>query len=250
MIAAMTSDASLDAVRAYWTAQLGFDPELASGVIIARPEGTMGGYQGVYAFRHGYSCIISPPAAWRARLTKALAGKTFEQAFDVAVLRTALDGGAAQSIGPAWIGCADESDVAAAEASAVRLLQPRDRAALERLREACDATEWEHSAIELDRVPVFGVYEGPALAAAASYEPWGERLRSVGFITRAELRGRGYGHAVAAAATSHGIAAGHVMIWQTLEGNAPSMAVARRLGFQPYARTIALRLRGARPGPP
>jgi hypothetical protein len=33
------------------------------------------------------------------------------------------------------------------------------------------------------------------------------------------------------------------MLWQTLESNAPSMSVAGRLGYQPYARTIAIRLR-------
>ena len=36
------------------------------------------------------------------------------------------------------------------------------------------------------------------------------------------------------------------MQWQTLESNAPSMAIGRALGYQPYCRTIAVRLRVGR----
>jgi len=46
----------------------------------------------------------------------------------------------------------------------------------------------------------------------------------------------------AAAATAHAIDAAYVAQWQTLESNVPSIAIARALGFQPYCRTIAVRL--------
>ncbi|MDE3096029.1 MAG: GNAT family N-acetyltransferase [Chloroflexota bacterium] len=240
----MTADSSLDLVRAYWTAQLGFDPDLANGVLVARPEGTLRGYHGVYVFRHGFSCIVSPPAAWRAPLRAALAGRTPDGAFDVDTLLAVLGAAAERAVGPSWIGCADASDLRPVRAGAARQLEGRDRPALLALAEACGAADWEHSAIDPARPPIFGAFEGPALAAAASYEPWGERLRAVGVVTHPARRRRGYGRAVAAAATAHGIEDGRVMLWQTLEANAPSMAIARALGYQPYARTIAVRLRG------
>jgi RimJ/RimL family protein N-acetyltransferase len=243
----MTADASLDDVRAYWTAHLGFDPDRANGVLVARPEGTLSRYAGVYVFRHGYSCIVSPPPAWRPILREALAGRTPDEAFDVAALTAALGDAAGLVVGPAFIGCADAEDFRPAPPPRndlrTRLLEPRDRPALEALAAACPPIEWEHSAIEYDRAPIFGAFEGDVLVAAASYEAWGDRLRAVGFITHPSRRHRGYGLAVGSAATAHGIAGGYVMIWQTLESNAPSMAVAKRLGYQPYARTIAIRLR-------
>lgn len=251
MMPAMTADSSLDLVRAYWTAQLGFDPDLANGVLVARPEGTLRGYHGVYVFRHGFSCIVSPPAEWRAPLRAALAGRTPDAAFDVDALLAVLGDAAERAIGPAWIGCADASDLRPVRADAARQLairpvrEERDRPALLALAEACGAADWEHSAIDPARPPIFGAFEGPALVAAASYEPWGERLRAVGVVTHPARRRRGYGRAVAAAATAHGIADGRVMLWQTLEANASAMAVARALGYQPYARTIAVRLRAA-----
>lgn len=245
----MTTDATLDDMRAYWTTHLGFDPDRANGVLVARPEGTLGHYAGVYAFRHGYSCIVSPPPAWRPALRDALAGRTPDEAFSVSALTAALGEAAGLVVGPAFIGCADEEDVRAAAANqaasgvrpSTRLLEPRDRPALEALA-AVRPEDWEHSSIEFDRPPIFGAFEGDALVAVASYEAWGDRIRSVGFITHPSRRRRGYGLAVARAATAHGIAAGDVMLWQTLESNAASIAVARRLGYQPYARTIAIRL--------
>ena len=246
----MTAEASLDDMRAYWTLHLGFDPDRANGVLVARPEGTLGHYAGVYVFRHGYSCIVSPPTEWRPALRDALAGRTPDEAFSVPTLTAALGDAAGLVVGPAFIGCADEEDVRAAASDqpaarprpSTRLLEPRDRPALEALA-AVRPADWEHSSIDFDRPPIFGAFEADALVAVASYEAWGDRIRSVGFITHPSRRGRGYGLAVATAATAHGIAAGYVMLWQTLESNAPSMSVARRLGYQPYARTIAIRLR-------
>lgn len=239
----MTNDASMEALRAYWREHIGFDPDMTQGIVVARPEGTMGHYHGVYVFRRGYGLIVSPPPRWRALLRDALSGRTPDQAFDAGVLEQILGADAAMTVGPAWIGVADESDAARVTPQGARLLEERDRPALLALKQAVSPTEWEHSAIEVERTPVFGVFEGPALLAAASYEPWGERISAVGILTHPLHRRRGCATVVAAAAVAHGLARKQVMLWQTLESNAPSMAVARTLGFQPYARTIAIRLR-------
>jgi GNAT superfamily N-acetyltransferase len=239
----MTTDASLEVLRAYWRQQIGFDPDVTQGIIVARPQGTLRTYRGVYVFRRGYGCIVSPPQQWRALLRDALMGRTPEAAFDVALLQSILGADAQSVIGPAWIGIADDADAARVVPQGARLLEDRDKAAVLELQRASGATDWEHGAIEPDRSPIFGVFEGAALLAAASYEAWGERVSAVGIVTHPRHRRRGCASVVAAAAVAHGLARKQVMLWQTLEANAPSMAIARKLGFQPYSRTIAIRLR-------
>ena len=126
----------------------------------------------------------------------------------------------------------------------VRPLQPSDRPALLALAEAC-GPDWALSGIDPLRPPIFGVFEHDVLLAAASYEPWGEQVRATGVVTHPRHRRHGYGRAVAAAATAYGVQHGFVMLWQTLESNRASLAIAKSLGYQPYARTIAISLRAS-----
>jgi len=239
----MTTDASLETLRAYWRQQIGFDPDVTQGVIIARPQGTLRTYHGIYLFRRGYGCIISPPEQWRALLQVSLRGHTPDAAFDVRALRLILGDDAESIAGPTWVGCADDTDVARVAPRGARLLEDRDRPALLELRRITSARDWDEGAVDPDRSPIFGVFEDETLLAAASYEPWGDRISAIGVVTHPLHRRRGCGTVVAAAAMAHGLARKQVMLWQTLEFNSPSMAIARNLGFQPYARTIAVRLR-------
>jgi RimJ/RimL family protein N-acetyltransferase len=89
---------------------------------------------------------------------------------------------------------------------------------------------------------VFGCFVDEVLAAAGMLEPWGARLRHVGILTHPGYRGRGYGKAVVSAMTAHGLAAGGVLQYRTLQANLPSVGIARALGFQRFAQTLAVRL--------
>jgi hypothetical protein len=44
--------------------------------------------------------------------------------------------------------------------------------------------------------------------------------------------------------TAHGLAAGAVVQYRTLQANSASVGIARALGFQHFARTLAVRLTG------
>jgi RimJ/RimL family protein N-acetyltransferase len=48
--------------------------------------------------------------------------------------------------------------------------------------------------------------------------------------------------AVVSAMTAHGLALGGVVQYRTLEANLASIGIARSLGFQPFARTLTIRL--------
>ena len=64
----------------------------------------------------------------------------------------------------------------------------------------------------------------------------------IGVVTHPAYRGRGYGRAAVSAATARGLEAGFIVLYQTLLANAPSVALATELGYQPYATHLAVQL--------
>jgi GNAT superfamily N-acetyltransferase len=80
------------------------------------------------------------------------------------------------------------------------------------------------------------------LVAAGTLAPWREGFWHVGIVTHPGYRGRGYGRAVVSAISRYGFGRGCLLHYQTLLANAPSVAIARLLGYRQHARTLAIRL--------
>jgi len=120
-----------------------------------------------------------------------------------------------------------------------------DQAALQQLADACEVDAWEHAGIAFDEPHVFGCFVDDHVVAAARYRPAWEQTAPIGVVTHPAYRGRGYGRAVVSAATAQGLEAGFIVLYQTLLANAPSVALATGLGYQPYATHLAVRLASA-----
>jgi GNAT superfamily N-acetyltransferase len=147
-------------------------------------------------------------------------------------------------IGPAYQGFVDATDFRPVDGRGTRLLADQDSAALERLRAACDATEWKTTGVSLDRHELtFGCFDGGELISAGMLEKRGEDVVFVRIITRPDHRERGYGRAVVSAMTAHALAHRLIPRYQTLFTNAASVAIARSLGYVEYGATLAVRLR-------
>jgi RimJ/RimL family protein N-acetyltransferase len=86
-----------------------------------------------------------------------------------------------------------------------------------------------------------GVFKGHKLAALASYQIWGEQIAHIAIVTHPAFRGQGYATAAVSSLTQTVLGRTLVPQYRTLEGNAPSIAVARRLGFEHYATSLAIR---------
>jgi GNAT superfamily N-acetyltransferase len=240
----MTTTVSLQAVVAFWAAQLGCsEVQLAqpsTSVVCNGPE--LASYRGATVVFRPPACVLAVPADWYDPVASKIGQRPPAEVFDVILLRQVFGAAVDQVIGPAWLGYADTSDLRPAPTLGTRLLTDQDLAALERLATACGPTAWEHSGINPARPPVFGCFAGDRLAAAGMLERWGDRLLQVGIVTHPGYRGRGYGKAVVSAMTAHGLAAGGVMQYRTLQANLPSVGIAQALGFRRFAQTLAVRL--------
>jgi GNAT superfamily N-acetyltransferase len=238
------SPETLGVIESYWSVRLGAD--LASlapdEVHVLEHSSAFAGYNGVYAWRRGDTMVILAPASLVQRVRSACADTPIDRAFDAEFVSSAVGSGVERVVGPAWLGYAGLEEARPVDAAGVRLLEPADRSSVRGLAAAVGEEAWEHGGIDVDSHPIFGAHSNGSLVAAASYRSAGERVLHVGVVTHPAHRMRGLGRAVASAATSHGLATGAVMQWQTLLENAPSLRVGEALGYQTYCQTIAVRL--------
>lgn len=238
-------DPALEIARRYWAADLGcpvdglFD--LPYRVVPHGPA--MQDYHGVFGlFEVGTGhAVISVPAAMADSLMPLL--EPVLSACNPEALARALEPVADRVIGPAVIQYASEVKEREASASAqVRLLNADDIEATTRFREAVMPEEWEHGGSDLSQ-PCFGAFVGNALVSLAGYEIWGGAIAHIAVVSRSDHRGLGSGRAVVQQAALHALEAGLLTQYRTLMSNAPSLRIAARLGFEPYAVSLAVRLR-------
>jgi GNAT superfamily N-acetyltransferase len=199
-------------------------------------------YAGIFILLIGEAPIISLPHHLYPVLRATAEHWSAADVLDVTVLRTRLGDRVDQIIGPAFIGYADHTTFRAVEPNVACLLGARDHQAVDTLRTACDAIEWEHGGSVLGQNPAAGVYVGRELVALAGYQVWGGDLAHIAIITHPQHRGHGYGGAAVSKLTAVLLAHRLVPQYQTLDSNQPSIQVAQKLGFVRYGTSMAVRM--------
>jgi predicted GNAT family acetyltransferase len=93
-------------------------------------------------------------------------------------------------------------------------------------------------------------FDGERIVAMAGYRPWNEFAGDPCVLTHPEFRGRGYGTAVVSAVAAAALAKGKLLLYQTLEANRGAVQIALKLGYEQYARHVAVRLKRESPSSP
>ncbi|HEY7782236.1 MAG TPA: GNAT family N-acetyltransferase [Ktedonobacterales bacterium] len=240
----MTMQTTRETIDHYWAATFGCQPaDLYQPNLMVVRHVALQGYQGAYLFRRGPSCVMSVPEALVEAVSMAVRGHTPDEVFDPQFLVHGFGSAVGKFVGPTWQGYADSTDFQAADSSSVRQLGPSDEAILRGLEGACGEAEWEQSGLDPYREPLFGAFlAGGELAAAGTAEIRDDPFLDVGVLTHPAYRNHGHGRAIVCAATEYGLGQGHIMHFQALRANLPALALARALGYQEYAATLAVRL--------
>lgn len=88
----------------------------------------------------------------------------------------------------------------------------------------------------------FGVWaKGTRISEAQLIDQGRPPFRAIGVHTLPEHRGRGFAKACVSAATADALARGYVPLYNAQTENAPSVAVARALGYREYLTVVAVR---------
>lgn len=235
----------IDRVYAHWTEFLGCDYSdlIVPNVKVLQHSKSLDGYNGIYTFSNGISCIISAPLKYVPVLGKAVRNLGPAVVFDAEWLSQSLDGKHANIIGPAFQGyIEDDSLLQTSSSSVIEYKSEHHRTLLEELRDSCSEIEWQHSSIDEEKSPILLQILHGKVVAAGSWIKGESGFLSVGIITHPAYRGKGHAKTIVNALTQRGLTSGATMHYQTLESNTPSVSIAQSLGYKCFGRTIAIRL--------
>jgi GNAT superfamily N-acetyltransferase len=239
-------------VETFWRDLFGLaEDQLWRQVTVQHPHTRLGDYEGWYVAWRAQGVHVSAPAsadaADIASVVAASPGELQEPAFWQAFASQR----SLQVLGPARHHYLDEDPGVPHDVEQV------DPVRLTLLRDRTTADEWEESGIPeaLDdggeAVAVWGAAGEtdrpwvPALLGGAVLTDTAGARRDIGVLVAEDARGRGVGVRLGQAAASYAISWHGWARWTCRVANEPSLRTAARIGFQPYATQLALRLRPA-----
>lgn len=225
----------------FWANELGCEPSQlrTPGVhlvpcgqrqlqIFATPDGAVViGRPDLLAHAEGVAVgALLDPAFWGARLGLPLESLAF--------------------YGPSSLSYVTPATFTPIEHPFVRLLRRRDAAEIARFARILQAREpdifhaWAIGGRVTANERLWGGYLNGKIVAVGGVRLVHKRLVEVGINTLPRFRQQGWGSAVASAATAGGLALGPLVQWGAPLNNEPSMRIAAKLGYLPYAHQLWL----------
>lgn len=230
-------------IDAYWSAFLGVPAaSLREPGIVVTAHAGLGDYRGLWLFVCGRAAVISAPADLRGAAERAFASARSSDLLSREYVVRALGRAAGKTVGPSYQGWLPAGHLRPIAHEEVRALASSEKTAVAKLRSAVSAEEWEHGGIEVDGPEILAIVDGERVLSLGQLRARAGGASDPCVLTHPAERGRGCAARVVCALVERAIAADRLVLYQTLMANAPAVAIARRLGFEPYATVLAVRL--------
>ena len=236
----------------FWAEYLGITPADFNqpGLSIAAHVGLQG-YRGIWCFRRRDRTVVSAPPGWIPHLQSRLPEIGPEQLMDESVLRELFGSDFDRLVGPAYQGCLLPDRFRPYVVPHVRFLGPDDTSLVEAFRVECGQDAWEYAGFDEATSYLAAIREGDRIVSLAGYnQVWRDEAGGPCILTHRAYRGRGWATGATSAVVGRALQEGKVLLYQTLEANTASIRIARRLGYEQYARHVAVRLKAETPSDP
>ncbi len=232
----------------FWANFLGIEASDWSvpGVCVRAHVG-LAGYQGLWSFRHAERVVVSAPLDWVERVAVLIEGVVQAELLQAATWQRLFGAACSRTIGPAYQGCLEPERFVAVPNTGVERLLGDPSAVFAEFRDAVGDEAWDEDGIADARELVAVRREGSQPVALCGYRRWAEAAGDPCVVVHPAFRGRGYGTAVVSAVVESALLAGQTLLYQTLESNTAATAIAARLGYERFARHLAVRLNGSEP---
>lgn len=232
-------------VDAFWADTLGVDIALlrTGGVHVVTAEL---GLNDAMSFRFGESCIIAVRSDRVDEAVAIFSDRDPDRAFTSAAL-TMLVGTDGRVDGPSLHAYADENSFQGRSDDRARPVLGSDPDLRAFLHEA-GPDEWAESGFPPDppaadpaSTQFWLLRDEGSVVAAGNMTEWRRRPADVGVLTAPSRRGQGLATRLAGAMVTAALPSVGVARYRALATNSASLAVARRLGFEPYGQNYRAR---------
>lgn len=233
-----------DVVDASWAEMLGCDAVLlrSPGIHFVRGGPGFAGYNAVYVARVDDAVLAYCPERLRAVAREVLEGCEADKAFTSRTLGRIAGERLKVILGPSSHSFIDGHHFAPAPLEGQRV-PAADDDRLAALRRVCGEEEWAEAGFIFDRGVVYTLETNGQVIAAGNLTPFRGQFADVGLITHPDHRGQGIARRLASRMISDALPAAGVVRYRALTANAPSVAVARSLGFVARGENLVARLR-------
>lgn len=238
------ADESLDdVVDASWAAALGCGTHLirSPGIHLVPGGPGFAGYDAIYVARVHDALLVYCPESLRAVAQEVLEGCRADQAFTSSTLERIAGDRLKQILGPSSHSFVDASHFAPEPPAGQRVTA--DDARLAALRTACGDEEWAEAGFVFDRGVLYVMEANGQVVSAGNLTPFRGNFADVGLITHPDHRNHGFAKQLASRMIADALPDAGVVRYRSLTANAPSVAVARSLGFVTRGENLVARLR-------
>jgi len=232
-----------DVVDVAWAEALDCDRRLVRtpGVHLVRGGPGFAGYNAVYMARIEDAVLVYCPESFRAVARDLLAGCQADDAFTVGALEGIARDRLEMILGPSSHAFTDRRHFAPVPPAGRQVSANDERLAA--LRAACGEDEWAEAGFIFGQGVVYAMETDGDVLAAGNMTPFRGRLADVGLITHPDHRGEGWAKRLASQMVVDALPDAGVVRYRALTTNAPSLAVARALGFIWRGLNLVARLR-------
>jgi len=230
--------------EAFWAQFFGISPAdwALPGVSVNAHVG-LGDYAGAWFFVRRARLVISAPAHWVSRLRSSVEPRPFDELTSEHSLRALFGAAFERRLGPAYQGSLAPERFAPYPSPSVRAPRDGDEGRVRAFRAACGDEAARDAAFDEATLYRAACFEGAEIVALSGYRPWTDTAGDPCVLTHPGHRQRGLGTAVVAHTVARALADGKLLLYQTLEANRPAVQLAERLGYEWFARYVAVRLR-------
>lgn len=236
-------------VEAFWRDLFGVTQDQLWRQVSVHPHGRLGTYEGWYVAWREQGVHVSAPAAADPRDVASLLTTSRDDLQQPTFWQAFAQQRSLRVVGPAVHHYLDDDPGVPGLDMGVEQVDP---VRLTLLRHTATPEEWEDSGVPEaleeggEALAVWGSTDPerpwvPALLGGAVLTETAGARRDIGLLVAQDARGRGVGFRLGQAAASYAIAWHGWARWTARTSNGPSLRLARRLGFEPYATALALK---------